>query len=167
LPSATPPALPDTQSAASGELKRFFGQNPDTVKAAGGAVDGRGEGGKTFAGPLHAATGGRTDVLPIDVAAGSYVLPADTVSALGEGNTANGIKVLEHMFPKQAPNLQYATGGRVPIIAAGGEHVLSPEQVAAVGGGDLNRGHAILDAFVKNTRNDTINTLRSLPGPQK
>jgi hypothetical protein len=158
---------PATQSAASGELKRFFGQNPDTTKAAGGAVDGSGGSGKPVSGPLHAATGGRTDVLPIDVAAGSYVIPSDIVSALGEGNTNAGTQVLAHMFPNQKPSLHYASGGKVPIIAAGGEHVLSPEQVAAVGGGDLNHGHAILDAWVKNTRNDTINTLRSLPGPQK
>jgi len=169
--SDNPPALPDSQSAASDELKRFLGfrKAPDLkdLKAAGGGVDGAGEGGKTFSGPLHAASGGRTDVLPVDVAAGSYVLPADLVSALGEGNTTHGIKVIEQMFPAQNPNLTFASGGKVPIIAAGGEHVLSPEQVAAVGGGDLNHGHAILDAFVKNTRNDTINTLKSLPGPQK
>lgn len=169
--SDNPPALPDSQSAASDELKRFLGfrKAPDLkdLKAAGGGVDGAGEGGKTFSGPLHAASGGRTDVLPVDVAAGSYVLPADLVSALGEGNTTHGVKIIEQMFPAQNPNLTFASGGKVPIIAAGGEHVLSPEQVAAVGGGDLNHGHAILDAFVKNTRNDTINTLKSLPGPQK
>jgi hypothetical protein len=130
-------------------------------------VDGKGEGGKAFSGPLHSDVAGRTDHLPIDVTAGSYVIPADVVSALGEGNTNGGVKVLQHMFPDQPKSLHYASGGVVPIMAAGGEHVLSPEQVATVGGGDLNRGHRILDAFVKNTRNDTINTLRSLPGPQK
>lgn len=159
--SSSPPA--DT-SAASGELKRFLtskqAPTPGDTKATGGAVDGKGQGGKTFSGPLHAASGGRTDVLPIDVAAGSYVIPSDIVSALGEGNTLAGTKVIEHMFPDQAPNLKYASGGRVPIIAAGGEIVLSPEQVAAVGSGDLNHGHSILDAWVKTTRNDTINTFR-------
>ncbi|HVT27657.1 MAG TPA: hypothetical protein VHE81_06525 [Lacipirellulaceae bacterium] len=167
----TPPASPGSQTAASDELKRFFGakQAPDLrdLKATGGAVDGHGQQGKVVSGPLHAASGGRTDVLPIDVAAGSYVIPSDIVSALGEGNTLAGTRVLGEMFPAQAPKLAYATGGKVPILAAGGEHVLSPEQVAAVGGGDLNQGHAILDAWVKNTRNDTIKTLRSLPGPQK
>jgi len=124
-------------------------------------------GGAVHAGPLYGHDGGRTDTLPIDVSAGSYVIPADIVSALGEGNTSGGIRVLQDMFPEQPKSLHYASGGAVPIMAAGGELVLSPEQVAALGGGDLNIGHQILDEFVKRTRNETIRTLKSLPGPQK
>jgi hypothetical protein len=169
LPSATPPALPDTQSAASGELKRFFGQNPDTTKAAGGAVEGRGSpvAEKIHTGPLHSEQGGRTDSLPTTVRAGSFVVPADVVSALGENNTAAGMKVLDHMFPKERESLHYASGGAVPIMAAGGEYVVAPEAVARIGGGDLEHGHNILDQFVLNTRNDSINTLKSLPRPSR
>ena len=169
--SDVPPATSDKEAAASDELKRFFGskQAPDLrdLKAAGGAVDGAGASGKVHSGPLHSNEGGRTDSLPVEVSAGSYVVPADIVSALGEGNTSGGIRVLQDMFPEQPKSLHYASGGAVPIMAAGGEHVLSPEQVAALGGGDLNVGHRILDEFVKRTRNETIRTLKSLPGPQK
>ncbi len=169
--SDVPPATPDKEAAASDELKRFFGskQAPDLrdLKATGGAVDGAGSSGKVHSGPLHSELGGRTDSLPVEVSSGSYIIPADIVSALGEGNTSGGIRVLQDMFPEQPKSLHYASGGSVPIMAAGGEHVLSPEQVAALGGGDLNVGHQILDEFVKRTRNETIRTLKSLPGPQK
>lgn len=132
---------------------------------------------KTFAGPIKAATGGRTDRIPLDVPEGSYVIPADIVSGLGQGNTDAGHKILGQMFPparqtagksvvrhKAVP--AFGSGGAVPIIAAGGEHVLSPSQVAAIGGGDVDYGHSILDALVNHWRNQNIATLSSLPGPK-
>jgi hypothetical protein len=118
-------------------------------------------------GPLKSDVAGRTDHLPISVPAGAYVLPADIVSALGEGNTSAGLKIVDQMFPHEEPVREYASGGKVPIMAAGGEVVLSPEQVAAVGGGDLDAGHAALDEWVRMTRANTIETLKRLPGPAK
>lgn len=44
------------------------------------------------------AAGGRTDTLPHVVAADSYVLPADVVSGLGEGDTFSGAKLLDAIF---------------------------------------------------------------------
>lgn len=130
-------------------------------------MGGAGSSGKVHSGPLHSLDGGRTDTLPVSVKAGSFVVPADVVSALGENNTAAGMKVLDHMFPKMPESLHYASGGAVPIVAAGGEYVIPPESVARVGGGNLSHGHDVLDQFVLKTRNDTIKTLKSLPGPQK
>jgi hypothetical protein len=145
------------------------------MKAKGGGVDAalniarNAKAGHT--GPLVSAIGGRTDHIPLDVPAGAYVLPADHVSALGEGNTLNGLKVLDHMFKTKAAAKQekkkFANGGNVPIIAAGGEYVVSPEQVQQIGGGDMDHGHAILDNWVKQTRKDHISTLKNLPGPER
>lgn len=137
-------------------------------------------------GALPEAVGGRTDHLPISVPAGSYVLPADVVSSLGEHNTLAGFKILDAMFkgpygapmPKAggrgpgiptAPMAQRAAGGRSPvdIVAAGGEYVIPPEVVAAIGGGDMDRGHDILDVFVKAARKRSIKTLKGLPGPKR
>jgi hypothetical protein len=118
-------------------------------------------------GPLKSDVAGRTDHLPISVPAGSFVVPADIVSALGEGNSEAGMKVVEHMFPHAAPKREYAAGGKVPIMAAGGEIVLSPEQVAEVGGGDIDAGHDALDLWVTQTRANTIETLKRLPGPAR
>lgn len=112
---------------------------------------------------------GRTDDLPISVPPESFVIPADIVSALGQGNTAAGFKVLEDMFPP-APVQKFAAGGAagekpVPIVAAGGEFVVPPEHVKRVGGGDLKKGHDALRKFVEVIRKRTIAELKKLPGP--
>ncbi len=144
---------------------------------------------KLHVGPVHSAVAGRTDHLPVHVQNGSYVLPADNVSALGEGSTLAGFKVLRRVFggmpygggstpygqsggPYGEP-LPHAEGGEVhddnaavPVVIAGGEMVLSPAQVRMVGDGDLEMGHRVLDEFVKRLRAETIKTLKNLPGPK-
>ena len=151
------------------------------AKAAGGSVET-----VTHVGPIHSVVAGRTDHLPAHVPSGSYVLPADIVSGLGEGNTMAGFKILRRVFggvpygqkgepygaeggPYGEPLPGKAEGGEttVPVVVAGGEHVLSPEQVRLVGGGDLDTGHAVLDQFVLRTRKDLVKTLKALPGPRK
>lgn len=108
---------------------------------------------------------GRTDDLEISVPGESFIVPADIVSSIGQGNTAAGFKVLEQMFPQKAP--QRTEGGAVPIVAAGGEFVVHPEHVKRVGGGDVKKGHKSLEDFVKTIRARTIKALRKLPGPAK
>lgn len=117
-------------------------------------------------GPLHSAVPGRTDDLKISVPEGAYVIPADIVSALGEGNTIAGMKVLQGLLPKSDMKL-LANGGKVPIAAAGGEYVIDPATVALLGGGDIKKGHDLLDKFVLKTRNKTITHLKRLPNPEK
>lgn len=90
---------------------------------------------KFHSGPIHSSVAGRTDHLPITVESGSYVLPADCVSHLGENNTLAGFKVLRRMFggepyggssnpygqsggPYGSP-IGRATGGKVDRRAAG------------------------------------------------
>lgn len=122
-----------------------------------------------FSGLIDSAVPGRTDKHPMGVKPGSYVIPSDIVSSIGEGNTAAGAKAFTEMFKTKAPQ-GFADGGDVEpvdIIAAGGEVVLTPEQVLEVGGGDLEAGHEILDAMVKRIREKTIRTLKALPGPVK
>jgi hypothetical protein len=53
---------------------------------------------KIHTGPIHSAVAGRTDHLPVHVPSGSYVIPADIVSAVGEGNTMAGFKNLKQVF---------------------------------------------------------------------
>lgn len=93
------------------------------------------------AGPIHSAVAGRTDHLPITVESGSYVLPADIVSAGGSGNTLAGFKVLRRTFggsPYNAGNapygqskgvyglpVTYASGGKV---CAAGIVFMSPDK---------------------------------------
>lgn len=108
---------------------------------------------------------GRTDDLEISVPPESFVVPADIVSSIGQGNTAAGFKVLEEMFPQQP--IERANGGEVPIVAAGGEFVVHPEHVKRIGGGDMKKGHHELEKFVKAIRGRTIKALKKLPGPAR
>lgn len=146
-------------------------------------------------GMIRSTVPGRTDRLPMNVQRNSFVVPADVVSGIGQGNSMAGANALNKMF-KSAPGgaampspkaMRMPTGGMMrgrngfadggevmpgmepdaEIVAAGGEFVLSPEDVAAVGGGDVERGHAILDSFVKQIRSKTIRQLKRLPGPRK
>lgn len=45
-----------------------------------------------YGGLIHGTAGGRTDQLPLSVPSGSHILPADTVSGMGQNDTANGAK---------------------------------------------------------------------------
>lgn len=56
---------------------------------------------KMHVGPIHSAVAGRTDHLPMHVPSGSYVIPADIISAMGEGNTIAGFKHMRRMFGGQ------------------------------------------------------------------
>lgn len=152
----------------------------------------RGMHSKLHTGPIHSPVAGRTDHLPMHVPSGSYVIPADIISAMGEGNTMAGFKHIRRMFaevkfsgiPYDGGSMPYgATGGPyggslphkadggdvegVPIVAAGGEYVLSPEEVRYAGDGDMDSGHKALDEFVKRYRSETIKTLKNLPGPKR
>jgi hypothetical protein len=117
-----------------------------------------------FRGAVNAPVPGRTDHLPVHVASGSYVIPADIVGAMGEGNTDDRLQGDRRCSRRAVPR---PTRRPVPVVIAGGEYVLDPAQVAIAGQGDVDVGHQILDAFVKQFRAKTIKTLSSLPGPKK
>lgn len=114
-------------------------------------------------GSLPHAGPGRHDDLNISVPGESFVVPADIVSALGEGNTLSGFKVLETMFPPSGN--QGGENGKVPIVAAGGEYIVGPEHVARLGKGDLKKGHSRLRQFVKELRAANVKRLKALPPP--
>jgi hypothetical protein len=127
-------------------------------------------------GALTGATGGRADKLPINVPNGSHVIPADVVSALGQGNSAHGYKVLGRMFPNSGgrsskssgSSLVKKNGGEVPIMASDGEFIVSPQDVQhEAGRGDHEHGHRVLDHFIVHTRKQAIHNLKHLPGPAR
>lgn len=141
---------------------------------------------------LHSAVPGRTDKLPISVAGGSYILPADHVAALGQGNSLAGANIVNKLF-KMGPNgtaptplhaarsptphlnltppkpAKFARGGQskpTPIIAAGGEISIPPDKLIARFG-SLEKAHKALDKWVVDTRKQHIKTLRGLAPPRK
>lgn len=128
---------------------------------------------KAHIGPIHAPVAGRTDHLNMHVPSGSYVIPADVVSAFGEGNTEAGFKVYDdfchdHSNTSEANSISEDEGGQLtPIVAAGGEYVIPPSVVRSIGGGDIDAGHTALDDFVVQARQELIKTLKKLPPPKK
>ena len=145
---------------------------------------------------LHSNVPGRTDKLPISVAGGAYVLPADHVAALGQGNSLAGANIVNKMFkmgpygsplgklpsaraqqphlnlapkaPQQRPP-HFARGGHdhhIPIIAAGGEIVIPPHKIIAKFG-SLKAGHKALDQWVISTRKNHVKTLKKLKPPKQ
>jgi hypothetical protein len=76
-------------------------------------------------GPIKSAVEGRTDHLPMHVPSGSYVIPADIVSAMGEGNTMAGFRHMKLMFsgapyPAQGTYVQGGGpyGGQLPAMGS-------------------------------------------------
>ncbi len=141
----------------------------------GGAVDSamsvarsikRAKGGKVHVGPITGDTGGRADKVPMRVPNGAYVLTADHVSGLGEGNTEAGMKKLSAMFPKSRPSKlrQLPADEAIPIYAADGEFVISPEDVVDRFG-ELEYGHRALDEWQTQERQALIETLQNLAPP--
>lgn len=146
-------------------------------------------------GLLNSSIPGRTDKLPMRVKSGSYVVPADIVSGLGQGNSMAGGAILKNMFntgplgikpmhprgtqpPRLRPMMKQPhlqEGGEadegeddhVPIIAAGGEFIISPEAVQHVGHGDINAGHKVLDRLMLKFRKKNIEDQKKLKPPKK
>ena len=120
-------------------------------------------------GPIHSPVSGRTDHLPMHVASGSYVIPADIISAMGEGNTMSGFKQMKQILSgaKDMPKASDGPARAVPIVAAGGEYVVTPDEVMWAGDGDMDAGHEAFDGFVTGMRAKTIKTLKGLPPPKK
>jgi hypothetical protein len=94
--------------------------------------------GRVHAGAIPTAVAGRTDHHPLNVAGGAYVLPADHISSLGQGNTKAGFAVLNHMFGATGP---YGGGhdmamphGHTAPHAAPGIHFSRPPKVSDRGG---------------------------------
>lgn len=65
-------------------------------------------------GALPGNTGGQEDVVPINGAAGEYMVDADTVSALGDGNTAAGVAALDNMRQQVRTHKRSAPASKIP-----------------------------------------------------
>lgn len=133
-------------------------------------------------GLIHSNVSGRTDRLPMSVTANGFIIPADTVAALGQGNTLAGAQVLTQMLGmgpygtslgktprgRSHPHMRRADGGKgeSQILAAGGEFVVPEEIVTAKGGGDNAKGQKLLRDFVVKIRKQEIERLKKAPKPK-
>jgi hypothetical protein len=78
-------------------------------------------------GPIHSHVAGRTDHLNMHVPHGSYVIPADIVSSMGEGNTMAGFKIADKLFGAPYGGVSEVYGD-APVPAMGGSPYEAPEE---------------------------------------
>lgn len=148
------------------------------ARACGGGVERKkyAKGGG-ISGPLEGITGGRSDRIEVPVMSGAHIIPADIVSAIGEGNSARGHDLLSKTFaksietrkplkPKGGKSAKMKDGGTVGIRVSDGEFIVSPEDVAKVGNGDTELGHELLNQFIVDARQRTIAALRKIGNPK-
>ena len=150
----------------------------------------------TFTGPIISKVPGRTDNHFGHVPSGSYVIPADIVSAHGQGNTMAGMDSLHKLFRMGSNNSmntrlpfggnrlakgnKFSKGGGdshigkpVPVRLAGGELVLAPHHVHETMQRlnkkkmTLDEAHKHMDQWVINERKKLTKTLKALPGPAR
>lgn len=113
--------------------------------ASGGVPDD--DGGDPMAAPLpksgllHSAVAGRTDHLQVNAPAGSYVIPADIVSAEGQGNTLAGAKFILESLDKLAAPYDLAMPTK-PRQRSTMPHAPGGQQRAGGGGIHINPKHA-------------------------
>ena len=140
-----------------------------TARATGGSV-------KVHSGPIHSAVAGRTDHLPMNVASGSYVIPADIISAMGEGNSMAGFKIAKDIF--SAPDMTSGTpygekglpyGATSPRKAGGGaaDSGMAVSRIRTGGGGaDSGMAAARANAPAPVARSATPMARPAAPAPQ-
>lgn len=183
--------------AMMGPQNQLTAGSPGLAGSRGFAHGGVAGGGhhNTFKGPIVSAVPGRTDLHRTKVPSGSFVIPADIVSAHGEGNTLAGMHVLQKLFkmgahagnPSAIPGVnptikKLAKGGSpsdkhvgkpVDVRLAGGEIVVPPENVhetmerVCKKKMSLSAAHAAMDQWVLKERKKLRKTLAKLPGPAK
>lgn len=96
------------------------------------------------------------------LASESFIIPADVVSALGNGSTDAGLRALQQQWGDVRPIKGKGDGlsdsisthieGRKKARVADGEAYVPPRTVAAIGGGDQKRGAKKLYATLEKVR---------------
>jgi hypothetical protein len=128
---------------------------------------GRGEG---LAGGYDKAAGGLLSLAKGGMASGGFVVPADVVSALGNGSTAAGLRALKALLGKIKPikgkgdglsdSIKTNIDGKQPARVADGEAYIDPKTVKRIGG--AQKLYAMMDkiraqAHGKTTQQRKVN----------
>lgn len=87
--------------------------------AEGGEVEAPGALSQAFSGGVRGADGGQSDLISINVSGGEYVMDADSVSALGDGNTEAGIAKLDELREQLRAQKRAAPTDEIPPQAQG------------------------------------------------
>jgi hypothetical protein len=87
----------------------------------------------TYGDFVYGGSGGQEDNVRTDLPDNSYIMPADVVSHVGDGNSLSGAE-------------------RIKALISNGEFFLSPKAVEQIGKGDHNKGVKMLDNLSTNIR---------------
>mgnify|MGYP006398020473 CR=1 FL=1 len=145
----------------------FSGPMPSD-SGSGGGHDAGVTGGNSFGGDnadgggYNEAAGGLISLAAGGMAKGGFVVPADVVSALGNGSTNAGLRALQVNFGAVkhikgngdglSDSIPTSIDGRQPARVADGEAYIDPRTVAKIGGGDIKKGAKKLYAMMDKVR---------------
>jgi hypothetical protein len=111
-------------------------------------------------GPVNSIVPGRTDRHNVHVASGSYVMPADAVSHLGQNNTKAGQTILGHMFghagPYGAGTPQMKHGSTMPHGTGKQVSIPGPSKTVSKGVGGFSPGAESLEGASDGGGGDTM-----------
>jgi hypothetical protein len=142
----TPNATYDEDAAQWGQGQQDLARGGRIGRAAGGEIPDSPN--QPFTGPIVSNGAGRADNVPMHVPPGAYVLPADVVSHMGEGNSIAGLQVAHMMF------------GPKPFNAQGGPYG------APLGKGAMGKGMSIPKLNMRAPRLRDPGTVKPTPaGP--
>ena len=159
-------AVQAQEAAARDAYNSRFSPTDSGSSGGGGGHDAGITGGNSFSAPdgggYNEAAGGLISLAAGGMAQGGFVVPADVVSALGNGSTAAGLRALKvklgdvkHIKGKGdglSDSIPTSIDGIQPARVADGEAYIAPKTVAAVGGGDMKKGAKKLYAMLDNVR---------------
>ena len=161
---------PDTPAApvkTGSDYPSVPGQNPSGDPGGnGGYTVGDGTQGSAsmsdYGGEADLAQGGIAGLAIGGMSKGGFVVPADVVSALGNGSTDAGLRALQSKLGKIKPikgagdglsdSIPTSIDGKQPARVADGEAYIDPSTVAKIGNGDMKKGAKKLYAMMARIR---------------
>jgi len=120
-----------------------------------------GDTGYSSTGESLLAQGGLAELAAGGMSKGGFVVPADVVSALGNGSTDAGLRALNKKLAATpikgkgdglSDSISTSIDGKQPARVADGEAYIAPEIVAKIGGGDAKKGAKKLYAMMDRIR---------------
>ena len=109
---------------------------------------------------------GQADNIYVKVPEHTFIIDAQTVSLIGDGNSENGKLRLDEMI-KQIPSFKVENLRDVDCALAAGEYAITPDKVAGYGNGDIRKGIEILKSFVKEIKKYKKLEVKTIPKPTK
>lgn len=123
-----------------------------------------------LAGYLMGATKGQDDMKDGYLVEDDFVIPADVVADIGDGNNIAGAKMLENHFKRFDENPRSSNPlikSIIPAKVSDGEYVIKAKRVMNMGGGKAADGHKKLYNLINNVRKEKRGGKVSLPPKAK